>query len=159
MFIYSILLVLAIVALLVFAYIFNPFREHARRLYHSTKVQLYPSIRVMERDNDRLFVLEPEQSIMYNTAGVLYYYFEGGVSARICPNNEFAIVRLGRHDISNVNSNGNFYIACTTTGPLQILHHFESNSIETTIPIFDTEFNLLEIINYLIRSGLAYIKY
>lgn len=140
-------------------YLYSPMTNFANQLVDTARVQVYPSIRVLERDGDRLFVLEPEKIIIYNTAGVLYYYLEGGASGRLCSENEFAIVRFGYKDINLINEDGSFNVSCTTASSLALYRHFEIvKNDETTIILRDLRLNVLHIINYIIKSGLAQIR-
>ncbi|AQQ80358.1 PIF-4 [Betabaculovirus altermyunipunctae] len=155
----TVLLVLSMCVLLLGVYLYSPLTNFANQLLETTRVQIYPSIRVLERDGDRLFVLEPEQIVLYNTAGVLYYYVEGGTSGRLCPENEFAIVRFDSNDISLINEDGSFNVSCTSTGSLSMYKHFEAVKYnETTVVLRDLQFNVLQIINFIIRTGLAEIR-
>ncbi|AKR17516.1 PIF-4 [Mocis latipes granulovirus] len=155
----TVLLVICLCILLLSVYFFSPFVNFANQLLLTTRVQVYPNIRVLERDGDRLFVLEPEQIIIYNTAGVLYYYLEGGASGRLCPENEFAIVRFDRNDINLINDNGTFNVSCTAASSLAMYQHFNTLKYrETTIPLKDLEYNVLQVINFIIRRGLAEIR-
>lgn len=155
----TVLLVLCMCVLLLGVYLFSPFTNFANKLLLTTRVQVYPSIRVLERDGDRLFVLEPEQIIIYNTAGVLYYYLEGGASGRLCPENEFAIVRFNYNDINLINEDGSFNVSCTTASSLSMYQHFNTVKYrETTIILRDLKYNVLQVINYLIRRGIAEIR-
>ncbi|ACH69451.1 hypothetical protein D1Q00_gp090 [Trichoplusia ni granulovirus LBIV-12] len=155
----TVLLVICLCILLLGVYLYSPLTNFANQLLLTTRVQVYPSIRVMERDGDRLFVLEPEQIIIYNTAGVLYYYLEGGASGRLCPENEFAIVRFDHNDINLINEDGSFNVSCTTTSSLSMYQHFNTIKIrETTIPLRDLDFNVLQVINFIIRRGYAKIR-
>ncbi|UYE99138.1 MAG: pif-4 [Betabaculovirus sp.] len=112
----------------------------------------------MERDGDRLFVIEPEQIVIYNTTGVLYYYFEGGASRRLCPNNEFAIVRFTTSDINLLNETGTYNVACTNTSSLNLYEHFVNNSARWDIPISNDPHSIIDIINSLITKGYCLIK-
>lgn len=136
-------------------YRYNPLNAAAFQLVEATQVNVMPSIRVLERDGDRLFVVEPEQVVIYNTAGVIYYYFEGGASARLCPNNEYAVVRIGKKDISFINETGSFSITCTPISSLSMYNHFNTNSFEVNVPLKQIRFSLLDVINYLIETGLV----
>lgn len=133
----------------------NPLNAAAMKLVEAARISVMPQIRVLERDGDRLFVVEPERVILYNTAGVLYYYFEGGASARLCPNSEFAVVRISKKEIPLINETGSFYITCTPVGSLSMYNHFNTNSFEVNVPLTEVRITLLDIINYLIETGLA----
>lgn len=56
----------------------NPLIIVGKRLVNATQVNIGPYIQVLERDGDRLFVVEPDQIVLYNTAGALYYYLKVG---------------------------------------------------------------------------------
>nr|AIU36872.1 ORF89 [Cydia pomonella granulovirus] len=127
------------------------------RLVDSTRVNVGAYIHVLERDGDRLFVVEPERALLFNTAGVLYYYFEGGASRRFCPAGEQAIVRIGTADIRLINETGTYNITCTGTGSLGLYEHFKSDSVEWQMPVYNDSNSIIDIINYLIRSGSAQI--
>jgi len=135
----------------------NPLTAAAYQLVQAARVNVMPSIRVLERDGDRLFVVEPEKTIIYNTAGALFYYFEGGVSGRLCPYNEFAVVRITGKEIALINETGSFYITCSTVGSWSMYNHFNGNAFEMEVAMKSTRFTLLDVLNYLIDSGLAQV--
>lgn len=136
-------------------FLYNPLNAEARRLIETARIEVAPSIRIKQIDDDRLFVVEPEQSIIYNTAGVIYYYFEGGASGRLCPNNEYAVAKIGIPDIRLINENGTYNITCTTVGSLMLYNHFNSiNPLDYTIRFpEDIKFNIIDVINFLITGG------
>lgn len=138
-------------------YAYNPLIAVGDAIVRATRVQVAPSIRVLDRDRDRLFVVEPERSIIYNTAGALYYYFEGGASGRLCPHNEYALARLNPEDIRLVNETGTFNISCTRTSSLALQSHFENESLRATVPVPDIRFTIVDVINHLITEGYAHL--
>ncbi|UXX41884.1 pif-4 [Psilogramma increta granulovirus] len=135
----------------------NPLIYVGQRILDASRVNVTPFIRVMERDGDRLFVIEPEQIILYNTTGVLYYYFEGGTSRRLCPNNEFAIVRFTTSDINLLNETGTYNVSCTNTSSLNLYEHFANDSATWDISIFTDPHSIIDIINNLITEGYCLI--
>ncbi|AKN80806.1 ODV-E28 [Diatraea saccharalis granulovirus] len=138
--------------------LYNPLILLGEHLVNTARVNVGPFINVLERDGDRLFLIEPEQVIIYNTAGVIYYYFEGGASRRLCPETERAIVRITQSDIRLINENGIYNISCTPILSHNLYSHFKNDSIEWQIPVLETSFTILDIINYLIINGLVKIK-
>ncbi|ABC61204.1 19KD [Choristoneura occidentalis granulovirus] len=137
---------------------YNPLIYVAKRIIDANQINVGPYIRMFERDNDRLIVVEPEQIVMYNTAGALYYYFEGGASRRLCPINEFAIVRFTKPDIYLINETGTYNITCTTTSSLNMYGHFNNNSYSWNLPVFNDSHSIIDIINYLLSQGYIYIR-
>ncbi|QBQ01631.1 odv-e28 [Hyphantria cunea granulovirus] len=139
-------------------FFFNPFQVAAANIERSAQLTLFPRIIVYERGNDRLFVLEPERVVIYNTAGALYYYFEGGVSNRVCPLNEHAVVRIASTDINLINETGTYNITCTAINSLSLINHFANTALQHVVPIYDTQFTVLQVINFLIFHGYALIN-
>ncbi|ACZ63560.1 ODV-e28 [Pieris rapae granulovirus Wuhan] len=136
----------------------NPLIIVGKRLVNATQVNIGPYIQVLERDGDRLFVVEPDQIVLYNTAGALYYYFEGGASRRLCPNTEYAIVRFTNSDIGLINETGTYNITCTNTSSLSLYEHFMSDSYKWQTPILNQSHTIIDIINYIIVEGYAQIN-
>ncbi|AAQ21675.1 unknown [Cryptophlebia leucotreta granulovirus] len=152
------LLVIALIFLIVNT-LDNPLIMIGTRLIESTRVKVGPFIHVLERDGDRLFVIEPEQTLLYNTAGLIYYYFEGGASRRFCPVGEQAIVRIGLTDIGLINENGIYNVSCTNTSSWDLYEHFKNDSFEWKLPTFYEKTSIIDIINELIRYGYVRIGY
>ncbi|QOD40043.1 pif-4 [Matsumuraeses phaseoli granulovirus] len=136
----------------------NPLIIIGRQISDALRVNVKPSINVFERDGDRLFVVEPEQIVLYNTAGVLYYYFEGGASKRLCPDKEQAIVRITNSDIGIINENGIYNITCTATNSVSMYNHFRNESSRWRIPAFNETHTIIDIINLLISGGYVKVK-
>ncbi|AAS82660.1 ORF78 [Agrotis segetum granulovirus] len=151
------LLFLAIFALLVITLLFNPVEDFAAEMVEATVVNVLPLINVFEKGNDRLFVIEPEKSVIYNTHGALYYYFEGGVSGRLCPHNEYAVVRITAADIELINETGVYDIYCSPVGSRTIYSHFTSDSFRYQAILPKMTYTLLDVLNYLIETGFALV--
>lgn len=153
----AILLCVTLLILLLCA-LHNPLVKIGETLTNAARVNVGPYIRVFERDGDRLFVVEPEQVVIYNTAGALYYYFEGGASKRLCPYREQAIVRVTSSDVRLINETGTYNISCTATNSSNLYNHFKTDSVQHQVPVFIDSVSVLDIINYLISEGFAKIK-
>nr|ARX71941.1 odv-e28 [Erinnyis ello granulovirus]ARX72071.1 odv-e28 [Erinnyis ello granulovirus] len=135
----------------------NPLIYVGENILNASRVNVHPFIRVMERDGDRLFVIQPEQIVMYNTAGVLYYYFEGGASRRFCPMNEYAIVRFTTSDINLLNETGTYNVTCSNTSSLNLYDHFNNDSFGWNVPILTDSYSIIDIINEMITQGYCLI--
>ncbi|APO13960.1 ODV-E28 [Plodia interpunctella granulovirus] len=133
----------------------NPLIMVGQRLIDAAQINVGSFIRVFERDGDRLFVIEPEGVLLYNTRGILYYYFEGGSSKRLCPNGEQAVVRISNSDIRLVNETGTYNITCTHTRSSNLYNHFRNDSLHWDTPLFSAHFTIIDIINYVIGEGYA----
>ncbi|AEB00362.1 19k [Clostera anachoreta granulovirus] len=135
----------------------NPLSAAAKRFADEARVNVGPHVRVMERDGDRLCVVEPDKTVLYNSGGVLYYYFEGGASQRFCPLNEYAVVRFTIGDIVQINDTGIYNITCTQTSSLNMYNHFQNESMEQRALILSASYTTVDIINYLIKGGYVSI--
>ncbi|AAP85712.1 ORF_75 [Adoxophyes orana granulovirus] len=146
---------LVVTILLLFWYM-NPLIILGNQLIRYGHVYLGPVVNVLERDNDKLIVIEPDDTVLLNTAGILYYYFEGGASQRMCPSNEYAVVRMARRDIVLINENNSYNIACTPTSALALKRHFESAILsKLSFPIpWDASYTVIDVINMLIDNGV-----
>lgn len=133
----------------------NPLNLVGKRIVESARIMIGPYIHVLQKENDRLFVINPEQSIIYNTAGALYYYFEGGASRRFCPQNEHAIVRIKLSDINLINENGTYNITCTTTSSMSMYDHFLNDASHWYLPIYISSYTIIDILNELIKTGMV----
>lgn len=136
----------------------NPLELVGRRLLEGVRVTVGPYIRVMERDGDRLFVVEPERVMLFNTAGTMYYYLEGGADTRMCPHGERALVRITTADIRMINETGAYNVTCTATDSLNLHDHFESDSYSWVIPIINNSYSIVDIINQLINGGYVHLE-
>ncbi|AER41510.1 Per os infectio factor 4 [Epinotia aporema granulovirus] len=149
------LICVAMLVLTISIFFFNPLQNTARYIRQAVDYTIIPSIDLYVKDNDRLFVVEPERSLIYNTAGAIYYYFEGGTSGRICPHNEHAIVRLTSKDIELINKNGVYNITCTNTSPVSLYNHFTNEGCFYRLPFYISRFTIIDLFNILIESGFA----
>ncbi|AAM70279.1 hypothetical protein [Phthorimaea operculella granulovirus] len=153
----AILLILALVIAL-FSNLFNPLIRIGRQLVDTAHVNVGAYINVFQRDGDRLFIVEPDKVVMYNTAGVLYYYFEGGASRRMCPDGEQAVIKFTTNDIQSFNETGEYNISCTRINALTLIEHF-SESPSIRLPMPEDQFSALDVINKIIQFGYAKINF
>ncbi|AKN81041.1 Per os infectivity factor 4 [Lonomia obliqua multiple nucleopolyhedrovirus] len=139
-----------------FAYRINKFmRDFENTLLFGAYVQIY-DLSTPAR-TERLFVIAPENVILYNFNKTLYYYLD---SANVfCPN-EFSVTTFTRESINMINDTGVYSTSCTTVNSLTLLEHFvalKNNVPDHTIVLNvvnkQIQFSILEIINYLIYNG------
>lgn len=147
----------SIIAILILIFFNNPVTNVKNKILKATRVIVGPYIHIMERNNDRLFVIEPNQTVLYNTMGKLYYYFEGATSRSLCPNQESPVVRIAPVDINAININGIFNITCSPTTSLGLYNYFKSNSLQWSIPLFKYQHTIIDTINYLIHNGYVHL--
>ncbi|AIU41319.1 pif-4 [Sucra jujuba nucleopolyhedrovirus] len=159
----------AIVGLIIFLLLMlllNPYRNEARKLVddHSATLQFGAFIDIYDlslpQSTERLFVIRPENVVLYNVDGVLYYYLES--SSVFCPR-EFSIVRFNRNDIDAINNSGIYSTVCTNVNSLTVMEHFLT--LKNNIPddrliltLDEIQYSILDIINLLIYTGYVDIK-
>ncbi|QNV47881.1 per os infectivity factor 4 [Alphabaculovirus altersperidaniae] len=160
----------AILCLLVFliALLYlNPYRTQVLKLIHDHKntlqfgayIDVY-DLSVPPDRIERLFVIRPENVLLYNLDGTLFYYLES--SSVFCPR-EFSLVRFNKNDIVSVNDSGIYNTVCTNVNSLVILEHFLTlkNNISDArilLTVDEIQYSILDIINYLIYLGYVQIK-
>nr|AMQ36032.1 PxGV-Torf69 protein [Plutella xylostella granulovirus] len=151
----QIIVCVSIFILIIVIYYFNIFNLYRLKIKRSAYLDIQPHIKLMSRDNERLFLINPERVVIYNPGDVIYYYFEGGVSQRVCPDKEYAVVRISGTDIKMINQSGVYNVACTGISSLSLLNNFSETVSQQNIPIADARFTLLDILNFLIANGYA----
>ncbi|ACI47442.1 PIF-4 [Spodoptera eridania nucleopolyhedrovirus] len=160
----------AILCLLVFliALLYlNPYRTQVLKLIHDHKntlqfgayVDVY-DLSVPPDRIERLFVIRPENVLLYNLNGTLFYYLES--SSVFCPR-EFSLVRFNKDDIFAINDSGIYNTVCTNVNSLVILEHFltlKNNvaDVRILLTVDEIHYSILDIINYLIHLGFVQIK-
>ncbi|ACI28786.1 putative occlusion-derived envelope protein ODV-E28 [Agrotis ipsilon multiple nucleopolyhedrovirus] len=145
----------------------NPYRTEAAKLVHDHKrtlqfgayIEVY-DLSVSADRVERLFVIKPENVILYNLDGTLFYYLES--SSVFCPR-EFSLVRFNKNDIGAINESGLYNTVCTNVNSLVVLEHFltlKNNIADARILLTVDQINytILDIINYLIYHGYVQIK-
>ncbi|AIE47868.1 pif4 [Peridroma alphabaculovirus] len=144
----------------------NPYRNDAKKLVHdhAQTLQFGAYIEIFDLTTaqrvERLFIIRPENVILYNLDGALFYYLES--SSVLCPR-EFSLVRFTRNEIAAVNDNGLFNTVCTNVNSLVVLEHFltlKNNVSDENLMLTVDEINysILDIINLLIYTGYVQIK-
>ncbi|QEI03448.1 PIF-4 [Spodoptera cosmioides nucleopolyhedrovirus] len=160
----------AILCLLVFliALLYlNPYRTQVLKLIHDHRntlqfgayIDVY-DLSVPPDRVERLFVIRPENVLLYNLDGTLFYYLES--SSVFCPR-EFSLVRFNKNDIETINDSGIYNTVCTNVNSLVILEHFltlKNNVSDARIllTVDEIHYSILDIINYLIYLGFVQIK-
>ncbi|ABY65810.1 occlusion-derived virus envelope protein 28 [Orgyia leucostigma nucleopolyhedrovirus] len=136
----------------------NLIKDHANTLHFGAYIDVY-DLSLPQR-TERLFLVRPENVVLYNTDGVLFYYLES--SSVLCPG-EFSIVRFTKTDIDAINSNGVYSTVCTNVNSLTILEHFVT--LKNNVPddrllltVDEINYSILDIINLLIYTGYVEIK-
>ena len=133
--------------------------DHYNTMLFGSFIQVYDLS--TPRRVERLFVLIPENIILYNFEGELFYYLES--ASVFCPA-EFAVVRFDRNIISSINKSGLYTTTCTNINSLTLLDHFVSlkNNVPDHLIIFNVDevinYTTLDIINMLIYDGYVYLK-
>lgn len=145
----------------------NPYRTEAAKLVfdHSNTLQFGAFIEVYDLTVpparvERLFLIKPENVLLYNLDGTLFYYLES--SSVFCPR-EFSLVRFTKNDIDAINESGVYNTVCTNVNSLVVLEHFLTikNNISDArilLSVDDISYTILDIINYLIYTGYVEIK-
>ncbi len=160
---------MAIVCLLSFLlalFYLNPYRANTQRLIldHAQTLQFGAFVDIYDLSTtvrtERLFVIKPENVIVYNVDGVLYYYLES--SSVFCPK-EFSLVRFTKADIQAINNNGLYSTVCSNVNSLVVTEHFLT--LKNNIPddriiltVDDIDYTILDVINLLIYTGYVYIE-
>ncbi|AKC91681.1 pif4 [Lambdina fiscellaria nucleopolyhedrovirus] len=159
----------AIACLLIFLmalHYLNPYRnatdklvqDHAATLQFGAYIDVYDLS--LSGQTERLFVVRPENVVLYNTHGVLFYYLES--SSVFCPR-EFSIVRFSKKDIEAINNSGLYATVCTSVNSLAVVEHFITlkNNLADDRVILNVDqinYSVLDIINLLIKTGYVEIQ-
>jgi Baculovirus 19 kDa protein conserved region len=144
----------------------NPYRNETKKLIldHANTLQFGAYVDIYDLSTpqrmERLFIIRPENVVLYNIDGTLFYYLES--SSVFCPN-EFSIVRFTKSDIETINTSGIYSTMCTNVNSLTVIEHFLTlkNNIADKSVIFNVEeihYSILDMINVLISDGYVYIK-
>jgi Baculovirus 19 kDa protein conserved region len=144
----------------------NPYRNNAQRLIedHSNTLKFGAYVEIFDLSTstqvDRLFIIRPENVILYNYNGSLFYYLDS--SNVFCPR-EFSLVRFNKSEIRSINETGLFNTVCTNVNSLVILEHFitlKNNISDENIilTVDEIEFSILDIINLLIYRGYVQLN-
>jgi hypothetical protein len=151
---------------LVTLFFLNPYRNAAEKLVndhaHTLQFGAYVDIYDLTTNAtaERLFVIRPENVILYNLNGALFHYLNA--SNLMCPH-EFSLVRFTRADIDTINDDSLYTIVCTNVSALTVLEHFITlkNNIADHRIILNPDainYSVLDIINLLIYGGFVHIK-
>lgn len=124
-------------------------------LLFGTYIQIYDLSTPVR--TERLFLIAPENVILYNFDKTLYYYLD---SANVfCPN-EFSVTKFTKDSIRIINDTGIYSTVCTSVSSLTLLEHFVTlkNNVPDHVLVLNVadeqiQFSILEIINYLIYNG------
>nr|ANW12255.1 pif-4 [Malacosoma sp. alphabaculovirus] len=163
------ILLIAILSLLVFLVtllFLNPYRNAAEKLIHDHAYTLqfgaYIDIYDLTTNAtvERLFVIRPENVVLYNLNGALFHYLN--TSNLMCPH-EFSLARFTRAEIDTINDDNLYTVVCTNVSALTVLEHFVTlkNNIVSHRIILDPDtinYSVLDIINLLIYGGFVHIK-
>ncbi|AOT85531.1 odv-e28/pif-4 [Cyclophragma undans nucleopolyhedrovirus] len=135
-------------------------RDYDNTLLFGTYIQIYDLS--TPASVERLFIIAPENVVLYNFGKTLYYYLD---SANVfCPN-EFSVTTFTPHSIRTINGTGVYSTACTAVSSLTLLEHFvtlKNNVPDHTLVLNvvneQIQFSILDIINYLIYNGYVFIE-
>nr|WUR10756.1 pif4 [Calliteara abietis nucleopolyhedrovirus] len=158
--------IVCMLALLLLVRFLNPYRAQASRLVrdHANTLHFGAYADVFDlslpQRTERLFVIRPENVVLYNTNGALFYYLES--SNVLCPR-EFTIVRFTNRDIDAINQNNVYSTLCTSVNSLTLLEHFLTlkNNIPDERLVLSADqinYSILDIINLLIYTGYVNIE-
>ncbi|AYN45021.1 pif-4 [Alphabaculovirus alterspexiguae] len=145
----------------------NPYRTRVEKLIndHQSTLQFGAYIDVYDLSAppdrvERLFIIRPENVLLYNLNGTLFYYLES--SSVFCPQ-EFSLVRFTKSDIQTINDSGVYNTVCTNVNSLVVLEHFLTvknnlTDLRIILSVDQINYTILDIINYLILLGYVQIK-
>lgn len=145
----------------------NPYRTRVEKLIsdHQSTLQFGAYIDVYDLSSppdrvERLFIIRPENVLLYNLNGTLFYYLES--SSVFCPQ-EFSLVRFTKNDIETINDTGVYNTVCTNVNSLVVLEHFLTvknnlTDLRIVLSVDQIDYTILDIINYLILLGYVQIK-
>ncbi|ARJ36575.1 PIF-4 [Urbanus proteus nucleopolyhedrovirus] len=145
----------------------NPYRYHIDKLTHDHLQTLHFGVYVDVYDLsvdsahvERLFVIKPENVMLYNVNGNLFYYLQS--TNLLCPN-EFTVVRFNTHDINLINKDNFFSTMCTNISSLSLYEHFitlKNNVPDTKIilSVHDVQYSVLDIVNMLLLTGYVFLN-
>ncbi|QHB21746.1 pif-4 [Artaxa digramma nucleopolyhedrovirus] len=144
----------------------NPYRNETAKLIwdHANTLQFGAYIDIYDLSlytrTERLFVIRPENVILYNVDGTLFYYLES--SSVLCPR-EFSLVRFTKNDIDAINTSGTYTTVCTNVNSLTVLEHFLTlkNNLSDErliLSVDEINYSILDIINLLIYTKYVDIK-
>lgn len=129
-------------------------RDFDNTLLFGTHVRIYDLSTPVR--TERLFIIAPENVVLYNFDKTLYYYLD---SANVfCPN-QYTVTKFTGSTIRTVNETGVYSTACTSVGSLTLIEHFASlknNTPDHTLVLDANEqiqFTIMDVINYLIYNG------
>nr|QNN89363.1 hypothetical protein [Spilarctia obliqua nucleopolyhedrovirus] len=134
-------------------------RDFDNTLLYGTHVRIF-DLSTPAR-TERLFIIAPENVVLYNFDKTLYYYLD---SANVfCPN-EYTVAKFTNASIRTVNDTGVYSTACTSVGSLTLIEHFiglKNNSPDHTLVLDAAEqiqFTIMDVINYLIYNGYVNLE-
>jgi hypothetical protein len=143
----------------------NPYRyqlnklvsDHLDTLHFGAFVDIY-DLSTDEHQIERLFIIRPENIVLYNVNDAVFYYLESG--SVLCPR-EFAIVRFTRDNIKLINESGLFDTICTNVNSLVLVEHFMTikqgvPDHRVTLAVEEINYSIMDLINHLIHTG--YVK-
>ncbi|ABL76025.1 19 kDa protein [Maruca vitrata nucleopolyhedrovirus] len=110
---------------------------------------------------ERLFIIAPENVVLYNFNKTLYYYLDS--SNVFCPN-EFSVTTFTQSTIKTINETGIYATACTPVSSLTLIEHFTTlkNNVPDYTLVLDAaeqiQFTIVDIINFLIYNGYVDLK-
>ncbi|USC25939.1 pif-4 [Palpita vitrealis nucleopolyhedrovirus] len=162
------IMLMILLLLLILIYFFISFKNHHPFLHRIERllqdfnntlvfgayVQIYDLSTPVS--TERLFIIAPENVVLYNFNQTLYYYLDS--SNVFCPN-EFSVTTFTRSTINAINNTGIYATACTPINSLTLIEHFTSlkNNVPDDLLVLDAaeqiQFTILDIINYLIYFG------
>ncbi|AAR28866.1 ORF102 [Leucania separata nucleopolyhedrovirus] len=158
-------LIVCIVVLIFALVLLNPYRyqldklvnDHQETLHFGAFVDVY-DLSANEHQIERLFIINPENVVLYNVQDAVFYYLESG--SVLCPR-EFAVVKFTRDNIKVINESGIFDTICTNVNSLVLVEHFIT--LKEGVPdhrlllsVEEINYSIMDLINYLIYTG--YVK-
>lgn len=138
------------------------YQKYLQTITYGIEIEIY-DLSANEQVN-RLFILRPENYIIYNNQSSVYIYLMVSGRAGIkCNNNEEVIVEFNRNNITNAQS-GEFTLFCTSVTAINLIEFFtikQPYPIEKiNIQLLDenSTYNIIDIINLLIEQNYINLK-
>lgn len=148
----------------------NPFDQHFRRLAvnhestlsYGSYIDIYDASSVNDDDKvmtQRLFIVRPENLILYNYGRTVYYYLQNPVGVR-CHGTAHPTIRFDEAAIKQMNETGKSQVVCVNSSSLRLVDYFVNlkGGRSDAVVLLEVEainYTVLEMINLLVERGLC----
>jgi len=159
---------IGLIILLVVLLYMNPYREkikkvvndHKQTLFYGTYIEVYDIHTEYPPNTERLLLIRPENVILYNGGGELYYYLE---STNVNCGTEHSLIKFNRYTIDTFNDTGLMPISCTNVNALSLVDYFlqMKNGVSDYNIILEPNnihYSIVDIINLVIQTGFVQMK-